>query len=383
MTVLITPGHHEVTDTLIMFGLVEALKSHDPFAEVRVIPSGDRYQILTDIDEKEIPFILEEFGKKCYVANLYLHEASQIDKLPSVMKLHMLQRGNENRQQENISDSFRFLQELSKEIIKFEKNNLIRKLIYIDESHRFLESKRGTDVLCGKRKKSGKFPLVVANLPIAPFGGTLQGVGSYCLCKLCVSLAWIGLYYYSSRIVLSSRDSQQTFVHIFRPESESTGEIILMLKNISQINLLRQKLFENPNLSLPTAAIPLLLLCFGETSAAISEVNLRSIVYSFTNERKMSWRTAIRNIATYQINPLIKFVEYSKIYSDKLLRLVNALISTPDGILTLSTLSQAIIFQNNDQLYSAFREIRKILSNNNRENLLDRGIIKAAFESIA
>lgn len=244
MTVLITPGHHEITDTLIMYGLVEALKMRDPFAEVIVVPSGDRYRILTNIDEGEIHYILEEFGKKSYITNLYLYETSQMNILPPVIRLHMLQRGNENRQQENIINSFKFLQELSGEISKLKKNNLIKKLIYIDENHKFLESRKELETLCGKRKKSGKFPSVVANLPIAPFGGTLQGVGSYYLCKLCVALAWIGLYYYSSRIVLSSKDSQQTFVHIFKPESESKGETILMLKNISQINLLRQSYFQ-------------------------------------------------------------------------------------------------------------------------------------------
>ena len=43
---LYTPGHHEVTDTLIMYGLVKVIKTAEPLAEVKIRNLGISYEIL-------------------------------------------------------------------------------------------------------------------------------------------------------------------------------------------------------------------------------------------------------------------------------------------------------------------------------------------------
>ncbi len=400
MIVLHTPGHHEVTDTLIMYGLVEVIKTYRPFSAVKIIPSGDRYLIQTDLDKDAILKALEYYARNRWFVKTYLSRKPKEDKpsrnyvlslfrkLPSTLKIHMLQRGNEEKQFKNIIDSLEFLSNIKTNIESIfgrfkNKYDLIDRFLYISENHRKIEGGEKIEVLCGKRSKSGRYPVIVANLPIAPFGGTVQKVGAYRLCKLCVALAWIGLFYFSSRITVNSENTQHTYIHVFKPENLANGNIILMLRNIAQISFFRTSPLKKSGKDLvaPSIVIPLVLLSFGETSGALLETEWKSITYVLSGERRANtWRTAIRSVKVFQINSLMSFVEKAKTYSGKYVRLVDSLSKSEDGLLSLSMLSEAIIYHDIDRLYTAIRQIRNVLAQKGSETLLDEGIIKAAFE---
>ncbi len=385
MVTLYTPGHHEVTDTLIMYGIIETIKFYDPFSKVSVTPLGERFIIQTNLDKHEILNAFEYYAKESWLSKNLVY----LGNLPQTLRIYMLQRGNENRQLNNIIESFKFLtdlksikQQLIKQLRKYP--TLLDKFLYFNDNHKNIIYKGKLIELCGKRSRSSAYPLIVANLPIAPFGGTMQQVGSYYLCKLCIALAWTGLFYFSGRIISRNDNIQYTYIHIFKPESTIDANTLIMLKNIAQINFFRRNPFRKmgKDIVLPSVVIPLLLLTFGETSGAILNRNWKSIIYVFTGEKKgIGWRTALRSIKTFQANTLMSFVERAKIYSNNFVRLINNLSKDEDGINALSTLSEALIYQDINELYAAFRQINRILSNNKKQTkLLDKGIIKAAFE---
>lgn len=379
---LYTPGHHEFTDTLIMYGLVKVIKVARPLVDVKVNPMGERFLLEADITHSEFVDSLKDEGR-----NLLSHivRISLSSNIPYSLRVNMLQRGNEggrnlkmnkgkleynkegrDYQLENVYHSCEFLENIRE----------YWKDVSLDADHKFSEGKSK----CGGRLKTRN--LVTANLPIAPYAGTVQKVGSFYLCKLCSALAWIGLWNFSTKLVLVDSKTQTTYINLIKPETTVYSNLLFMVENIGEISNSQHQIIRK---HIPISSIPFILLSFGETSAALFRSQWKSLIYTISSERKdANWRTAVRSYSTYPINNLLLFFEKAKIYSPNVARLTHALIPRSgrenlDGVHAISMLNEAIIYKDVDMLHRAFRLMNKTL----KSDILDNGIIKAAFEVCA
>ncbi|RLI79949.1 hypothetical protein DRP07_09620, partial [Archaeoglobales archaeon] len=302
---------------------------------------------------------------------------------------NMLQRGNEggrnvlmsggkldyknqskDGQLENIYHSYKFLEQI---------NEKLWKDFSLSTNHKFSTGSKVTKVKCGGRSKTKT--LVTANLPIAPYAGTVQKVGSFYLCKLCSALAWIGLWHFSARVVVRGKNVQNTYIHLIKPELPIQSEFVLMSENIGQISNVQDPIIKK---DIPLLSMPFILLAFGETSAAMLKAQWKSLMYVISSERSgPNWKAAIRSYCTYPINNLMLFFEKAKVYSPNVARLTYTLLpkrrgESLDGIQALSMFSEAIIYKDIDLLYRAIRSMNNVLQS--KRNVLDDGIVKAAFE---
>ncbi len=370
MITLYTPGHHEVTDTLIMYGLIKVIKTAEPLAEIKIRNFGTSYKILcsdsVDLDKisnvlrlelKKIAKIMDkerEIGENLRILKKQKIKASQEiantfsilhQKSPAALDPNPI---NSKRIIENIS-------QLSGDI----DDDFLEHYSYQSEVH--FGSKRK----CGIRKSQAKG----GGLAILPIGGNLQASNlqlRYRLCKNCQTLSWIGMYNFAIRMIYQRKST----IGVLTFEDQANDVDILLLKNFAEIVDMGEYWGD-----VPLKAIPMLILSIGETPMAFSTLNWKFVGYVLGGEGKAA---AIRSYESFKLNNLFRFFERAKIYSYNVARMVDSLRRTTDGIQALSMFSEAIIYKDIDLLYRAVRFMNDLLKSN--RNVLDDGIIKAAFE---
>ena len=370
MITLYTPGHHEVTDTLIMYGMVKVIKTAEPLAEIKIRNIGTSYEILCpdNVDLDRITDVMKLELER--IAKIMEKERKVGDHLRALKKQKI------KASQELIS-TFSILHQKSlaaldpkpinsrrivKNIEKLSRNtnyNIFEYYTYKSEIH------FGNKRKCGIRKSQAKG----GGLVILPIGGNLQA-GSlrlrYNLCESCQALAWIGMYSFAIRMIYQNKST----IGILTFEDQANDVDILLLKNFAEIVDMGEYWGD-----IPLKAIPMLIFSIGETPMAFSTLDWKFVGYILGGEGKAA---AIRSYESFKINNLLRFFERAKIYSYNVARLVDILRKNNDGIQALSMFSEAIIYKDVDSLYKAIRSMNNVLQS--KRNVLDDGIIKAAFE---
>jgi len=370
MTTLYTPGHHEVTDTLIMYGLVNVIKTAEPIAEINIRNLGTSYEISCsdDIDldriKKVIKLEVEKIHKIMekekeiaeYIRNLKRQKIKLSQNLTNTFSI--LHQKSPASLDPNPINSKRIIENVKKLSEKVNLN-ICKEYSYKSEDH------SGKSRSCGVRKSQAKGGTLV----ILPIGGNLQA-GSlqlrYNLCDSCQALAWIGLYNFGIRMIHQNKST----IGVLTFEDQSKDVDILLLKNFAEIVNMGEYWGD-----IPLKAVPMVIFSIGETPMAFSTSNWKFIGYVLGGEGRAA---AIRSYESFKINNLLTFFEKAKIYSYNVAKLVNILRRDTDGVQALSMFSEAIIYRDLDMLYRAIRFMNSVLRS--RGNILDEGIIKAAFE---
>lgn len=371
MMALYTPRHHEVTDTLIMYGLVKVIKTAEQLAEVKVRNLGISYEILCSdnidlnkitetvkLELDKITKIMEkekELGERLKILKKQRIKASQ--ELTSTFSI--LHQKSPAALDPNPVNSKRIVDNISKLSENVKDYNIFER--YSRQSKIHFGNRRN----CGVRKAQAKG----GSLVILPIGGNLQA-GSlqlrYNLCESCQALVWIGMYNFAIRMIHGKKST----IAVLTFEDQANDVDILLLKNFAEIVDMGEYWGD-----IPLKAIPMLIFSIGETPMAFSTSNWKFVGYILGGESKAA---AIRNYESFKINSLLMFFERAKIYSYNVARLVDTLRRDNDGIQALSMFSEAIIYRDIDLLYRAIRFMNNVLQPN--QNVLDEGIIKAAFE---
>jgi len=364
MIELYTPGHHEVTDTLIMYGLVKVLKSVDPFLNLRIRSLGISYTVelykdsinpddLINITLKELKKVVKTMKREKEIGEKLSELKKRKVETPSELKIifTILHQKSPATLDLNPINSKRLVNNVEELLNIINKDNIIS----IYTNHKKVRKN------CGSRK-GGKG----ASLPILPIGGNFPK--RYTMCEYCQALAWIGLYNFAIRFVYRDK----AVVGIFTFEDYAKDIDILLLNNFAEL-VSTGKIWKDTTLR----ALPFIILSVGETPMAFSTYSWKFIGYTLGGEGKAA---AIRNYGSFNISSLLLFFEKAKIYSFNVARLVEELCKSSDGMIAISTLSEAIIYQDIDRLYAAIRQIRNVLAQEGNERLLDEGLIKAAFE---
>jgi len=371
MMTLYTPGHHEVTDTLIMYGLVKVIKAAEPLAEVKIRNLGTSYEIscsdnvdlnrVIDVIKLELEKIVRimksesEIGAR--LKNLKKQKIKAPQELTSTFSiLHQKSLAaldptpiNSKRIMENVERLYRDI----------DYNKIFESYFYQSEVH------FGNKKKCGIRKTQAKG----GSLVILPIGGNLQAGNlqlRYNLCESCQALSWIGMYNFAIRMIHQNKST----IGILTFEDQANDVDVLLLKNFAEIVDIGEYWGD-----IPLKAIPMLIFSIGETPLAFSTLNWKFVGYILSGEGRVA---AIRSYESFKINNLIRFFEKAKIYSYNVTRIVDMLRKNNDGIQALSVFSEAIIYKDIDLVYRAIRSMNNILRS--KQNLLDDGIIKAAFE---
>jgi len=370
MITLYTPGHHEVTDTLIMYGLVKVIKTAEPLAEIKIRNLGISYEILCsdNVDLDRITEVVKlELERICKI----MEKERKIGDSLRILKKQKIRASQE------LTSTFSVLHQKSlaaldpnpinsRRIIE-NVEKLSRKVNYnISEYYSYQsEIHFGRKRKCGIRKSQAKG----GGLVILPIGGNLQAGNlqlRYNLCESCQALAWIGMYSFAIKMIHQNKST----IGVLAFEDQANDVDILLLKNFAEIVDMGEYWGD-----IPLKAIPILVFSIGETPMAFSTSNWKFVGYVLGGEGKAA---AIRSYESFKINNLLRFFERAKIYSYNVARLVDILRRNNDGIQALSMFSEAIIYKDIDLLYRAIRFMNNVLQS--KQNVLDNGIIKAAFE---
>jgi len=370
MITLYTPGHHEVTDTLIMYGLVKVIKTAEPLVKIKIRNLGMSYEIICS-DNVNLNRITEAIKLELEGIAKIIEKEREIGNQLRILKKQKKRASHE------LASTFSILHQKSpaaldpnpinsrrivENVKKLSKNvnyNIFEYYSYKSETH-FGNMKK-----CGIRKSQAKG----GSLVILPIGGNLQAGNlqlRYNLCESCQTLVWIGMYNFAIRM---SHQNKST-IGVLTFEDQANDVDVLLLKNFAEIVDMGEYWGD-----FPLKAIPMLIFSIGETPMAFSTLNWKFIGYILGGEGKAA---AIRSYESFKINNLLRFFEKAKIYSYNVAKLVDILRRNNDGIQALSMFSEAIIYKDIDLLYRAIRFMNNVLQS--KQNILDEGIIKAAFE---
>jgi len=373
-----TPGHGPILDALILYGLIEGVVVADPYAEVEVRPYSWAYEIEVETDAGGA-----EVGR-----------AAAETLLSDLMVVEVLSPGNE------------ITLELS-ELSKFVKANLPQRSQLGTFLRRMKEAadqvaqglfdpfKEYSDVEHALNRKEGrgsKKGKLTAHIPISGIYGKYVGSSfkaeakGYHLCPLCSTLAWVGMVNYVP--ILSYFGKGETSVTYIVPQPTIPVEdvtALLALKDVADTRRMERVLPRLRNVKVPAIAAPLVVLAVGETTAALSDVGLIATVYEYG---RAGGGYGVRTYGSVPLDRLLRFIEAAKLRSDKLTRLIQALIRTEE-VGALAVLAETVAFGGLERAYGALRTLRAALWQaerrdeevRNAEVLLDEQLVEAILET--
>ncbi len=276
-----TPSHNEVLDTLIMYGIVEALSYAD--VKIRVIPTRHTYVIeveesldkntmldctasaLNDVKryvDDALTYI--EFNERWFGDAKFNEDAPKLLRIISAM-------GNAKNVKDAIVNLNKAIEEVSKNTIQ-----LLQGYSVSDHTIRFKEGRASA------RRGMFRTPIV-----FNPFAGSYTQSGDFALsqkpyivCASCLILAALGAVRYADIVYTSQTSAHMVLI---RPLSEVSATKLQHVKNITSLDYMQTLLRRDCNVAdLPSRLIPLYLAFFGETPAALKGVSFSVDVISYS-----------------------------------------------------------------------------------------------------
>ncbi|MGQ9469273.1 MAG: hypothetical protein ACUVTD_05540, partial [Nitrososphaerales archaeon] len=222
---LYTPAHHEVLDTLIMYGLTKTINCAYPTLRFDIISSGVQYvlELHDELDSKIIDRKRDElFEELTNGSNIsYFRELTQSYRVITTSDVTRLEPNFENR--------YYWVSRLN----KLKEAKVVSTFTsYSKKDHRLYEGRLGS---------SGE----TAGLPILPIAGKFRPylfkyeAKSYKLCSGCQMYANIGLNTLSQSIATR----QQGFILCLRPLIRATNHDVALLENFGETR--HSRIFKN------------------------------------------------------------------------------------------------------------------------------------------
>ncbi len=363
---LYTPGHGSPMDDLMANGLVNLILRADPDASLSVSREGERYLIKarTSADDGRLCGILKEELE----LELRAYEVGD-----PRCKMRMCDTSGGQGVGFRIGDLDTAFKKLGgplgvygdpDHLLRLGEGRGVSKSALLKRVQMFVAPVMGSDAMASYRTYS-------ASGSIRREGGHHTQKAGYHACTLCYALAWYGLVTSASVVRLGA--------HMF---VASAAPLLAEGTEVALLSLVFGEKVLALNVEAPLSAVPLIVLSRGETILPLRgsfEVTVWDVV--------RGGATTTRGMATYPLNPLLRFVALAKGRSKVLVRLVDVLLRNDCGDL-VAGLAETVVYGKDPypvvrSIYAALEGMEPGDGRRGRYlRLLDRGVVEALLEVV-
>ncbi len=336
---LYTPGHNLVTDSLIMHGIVRYLmwagKTSGTVERV-----GDRFIIdidgeITNADEKRAIrqlVLIQEAGRKT------LEHDEAIIKF-----FEKIDEANVNKPA--------FKNWVKSMVVSITGFKTIR--IYEDTNHKYARNE-------GRRSRSKT--AITTYLSIGPIYGkylhsnySVKENVPYVICSDCFLAANLGLVYGAYVIRINKGDRAHSIMMTLIPTSKAKFTDIALIQRAFELQ------YDEFNIEIPTIAVPLMALSYGETLYGFE--GLDAVVWVYEKSGNFQ---RIPSFTVLHVDKLLDAITAIKTEVPQWPRFLKNLSKDDDGVTILTSIAEAILSGNPDeQVYSIVRLIVSYMQKNN------------------